>query len=136
MFLYMRKLASQIQFNERHIKRSILLVLPETFNCAGGIQMFCRALCLAAGKWAQVNDTLVDALVLNDDITPDARYVNGGFASYVGAGKSKTKFIQRYLRQTLSSKYLWIIFGHVSLSPLALFTKSLNSKAKIGVVAH
>jgi glycosyltransferase involved in cell wall biosynthesis len=118
------------------VERKVLLVLPETFNCAGGIQMFCRALCLAAGKWAQRNEASVDALVLNDDMPPDKSYVNGGFASYVGAGKSKTKFIYRYLRQTLASNYLWIIFGHVSLSPLALFTKSLNSKAKIGVVAH
>ncbi|MDT4953795.1 MAG: phosphatidyl-myo-inositol dimannoside synthase [Acidobacteriota bacterium] len=98
--------------------------------------MFCRALCFAAGRWAQNNDALVSALVLNDEGVPDTSYINGGFDSYKGAGKNKAKFIQHYLRHTLASKYDWIIFGHVSLSPLALITKTLNSVVKIGVVAH
>ncbi|MDT4966822.1 MAG: phosphatidyl-myo-inositol dimannoside synthase [Acidobacteriota bacterium] len=117
-------------------KGRILLVLPEVFNCEGGIQMFCRALCLASGKWAQRNHTTVHALVLNDHGRPDALYVNGGYSSYVGANKNKGRFIQHYLRRTLTSNYEWIIFAHVSLSPLALLTKSLKAGIKIGVVAH
>src|SRR5207248_1014398 len=88
------------------------------------------------GKWTKSNGATVDALVLNDNVVPDSRYVNGGFESYIGAGKSKVKFIQRYLRRALFTKYDWIIFGHVSLSPLALLTKPLNSAVKVGVVAH
>jgi phosphatidyl-myo-inositol dimannoside synthase len=113
-----------------------LLILPEAFNCAGGIQMFCRALCLAAGRWAQSNSASVSALVLNDDITPDARYVGEGFSSYVGTGKSKVRFIRYFLRYLLISKYDWIIFGHVSLSPLSLLTRLLSSEVKIGVVTY
>ena len=116
--------------------KKILLVLPEVFNCAGGIQMFCRALCLAAGDWAHESGGSVSALVLNDEIAPDARYVNGNFNSYSGAGKSKAKFLGRYLRQIASNRYDWIIFGHVSLSPLALLARRFNSHVKIGVAAY
>ncbi|MDQ5846785.1 MAG: glycosyltransferase family 4 protein, partial [Acidobacteriota bacterium] len=98
--------------------------------------MFCRALCLAAGRWAKSNDTTVSALVLNDATAPDARYVNGGFATYAMAGKSKTKFIRQYLRQIRRTRYDWIIFGHVSLSPLALLAKYLNPGVKTGVAAY
>src|SRR6266851_3745747 len=97
--------------------KKILLVLPEVFNCAGGIQMFCRALCLAAGDWARDSGASVSALVLNDgSVAPDARYVNGAFASYAGAGKSKAKFVRQFLRHVVASRYDWIIFGHVSMS--------------------
>lgn len=116
--------------------KKILLVLPEVFNCAGGIQMFCRALCLAAGDWAHDSGGSVSALVLNDAIAPDARYVNGDFTSYVGAGKSKTKFIQQYLRHIVSNRYDWIIFGHVSQSPLALLARLFNPRVKIGIAAY
>jgi len=98
--------------------------------------MFCRALCLAAGRWAKANDASVNALVLNDDNPPDARYVNGGFASYATAGKNKTKFIGKYLRQIVSTRYDWIIFGHVSLAPLLLVSKYFNTSVKTAVAAY
>jgi phosphatidylinositol alpha-1,6-mannosyltransferase len=116
--------------------KKILLVLPEVFDCAGGIQMFCRALCLAAGDWAHDSGASVSALVLNDEIAPDARYVNGEFTSYSGAGKSKAKFLSRYLRHIGSNRYDWIIFGHVSLAPLSLIAKLLNSRVKTGIAAY
>jgi phosphatidyl-myo-inositol dimannoside synthase len=116
--------------------KKILLVLPEVFNCAGGIQMFCRALCLAAGDWAHDSGGSVSALVLNDAIAPDARYVNGDFTSYVGAGKSKAKFIRKYLRHIVSNRYDWILFGHVSQSPLALLGRMFNPRVKIGIAAY
>jgi phosphatidylinositol alpha-1,6-mannosyltransferase len=97
--------------------------------------MFCRALCLAAGRWAKRNGTSVSALVLND-IAPDARYVDDRYISYFGAGKSKAKFIQHYLRHILTTQYDWIIFGHVSLSPLALYAKTFNSKLKTAVITY
>jgi glycosyltransferase involved in cell wall biosynthesis len=116
--------------------RKLLLVLPEVFNCAGGIQMFCRALCLAAGDWAHQSGALVSALVLNDSLAPDPRYVNGNFTSYLGAGKNKTKFVSQFLRHIISNRYDWIIFGHVSLSPLAQVARLFNPRAKTGVVAY
>lgn len=116
--------------------KKILLVLPEAFNCAGGIQMFGRALCHAAGRWAQGGGASISALVLNDDANPDVRYVNGGFTAYAGAGKSKSKFIGCYLRHILTIQYDWIIFGHVSLSPLAVITRLLNAKYKTVVITY
>jgi len=116
--------------------KKILLVLPEVFNCAGGIQMFCRALCLAAGNWAHDSGGSVSALVLNDEIAPDARYVNGEFTSYSGAGKSKAKFVGQFLRHLVSNRYDWIIFGHVSLAPLALIARLFNQHAKTGIAAY
>jgi phosphatidylinositol alpha-1,6-mannosyltransferase len=116
--------------------KKILLVLPEAFDCSGGIQMFCRALCLAAGGLAQSRDASVSALVLNDANAPDTRYINGGFASYQVAGKSKTKFISQYIQQIVRTRYDWIIFGHVLLSPLALLAKYFNPKAKTAVAAY
>lgn len=116
--------------------KRILLLLPEAFGMTGGIQMFCRALCMAAGRWAKVNGAAVSALVLNDGDAPDERYVYGGFASYVGAGKSKAKFVGHFIRNILAFKYDWILFGHVSLSPLALLVKRLNPGAKIIVVTY
>lgn len=117
-------------------QRRMLLVLPESFNCAGGIQMFCRALSLAAGRWAESTGGKLDALVLNDSGAPDPRYVNGVFSSYVGAGKSKPKLIANYLRRLLSSKYDLIIFGHVSLSPLALLAKVVRPGARSVVLTY
>jgi len=118
-------------------QKTILLVLPEVFNCAGGIQMFCRALCLAAGNWAKENGSSVSALVLNDgSAAPDARYVNGSFASYTGAGKSKGKLVTQFLRHVACNKYDWIIFGHVSLSPLALAARLFNPRVKTGIAAY
>jgi phosphatidyl-myo-inositol dimannoside synthase len=98
--------------------------------------MFCRAFCLAAGNWAQSNGAAVDALVLNDDMLPDARYVNGGFSSYIGARKSKAKLIRHYLHHLLTLRYDVIFFGHVSLSPLALLVRILNPSAMIGVITY
>jgi phosphatidylinositol alpha-1,6-mannosyltransferase len=114
----------------------VLLVLPEAFDSAGGIQMFCRALCLAAGRWAKANAASINALVLNDAAAPDARYVNGGFDSYTTAGKSKAKLIRKYLKHMAGTRYNWIIFGHVSLSPLALVARYFNPSAKIAVAAY
>jgi phosphatidylinositol alpha-1,6-mannosyltransferase len=116
--------------------RRMLLVLPESFNCAGGIQMFCRALSLAAGRWAESTGGILDALVLNDSDASDPRYVNGGFSSYLGAGKSKPKLIGNYLRRLLSSKYDLIILGHVFLSPLVLLARVVNPAAKCVVLAY
>ena len=117
--------------------KKILLVLPEVFNCAGGIQMFCRALCLAAGDWAHDTGSSVSALVLNDgSAAPDARYVNGSFASYTGTGKNKAKFVRQFLQHLVSNRYDWIIFGHVSLSPLALIARLFNPRVKTGITAY
>jgi phosphatidylinositol alpha-1,6-mannosyltransferase len=116
--------------------KKILLVLPEVFNCAGGIQMFCRALCLAAGDLARESGGSVSALVLNDRLGPDPRYVNGSFASYSGAAQSKTKFVSQFLQLIISTRYDWIIFGHVSLSPLAMLPKLFHPQVKTGVVAY
>lgn len=114
----------------------ILLVLPEVFNCVGGIQMFGRALCLAAGKWAESNNGSVSALVLNDQGAPDARYVPNGYVSYAGFGKNKTKLVTQFVRQILAQKYDWIIFGHVSLAPLALMARTIRPGAKTCVITY
>jgi glycosyltransferase involved in cell wall biosynthesis len=98
--------------------------------------MFNRALCLACGRWAERNGARVSALVLNDDSTPDARYVNGGFASYVGTKKSKLRFTQNYLRHIMTKQYEQIIFGHAALSPLALIARRLRPLIKLSAIAH
>jgi phosphatidylinositol alpha-1,6-mannosyltransferase len=124
-------LSEEIFSNKR-----VLLLLPEVFGCAGGIQMFGRALCRAMGKWAQNNGASVSALVLNDDIVPDKRYVNGGFTSFLGAGKSKVRFIKNCLHRIIADHYDWIIIGHVSLSPFALLSRMVNAEVKTGIVTY
>jgi len=116
--------------------KKVLLVLPEVFEVTGGIQMFCRALCLAMGRWAEGNGATVSAFALNDSVAPDNRYVNSSFAYFVGAGKSKAMFIQHFLRHVLGSHYDLIIFGHVALSPLAIFCEVFKPRAKIGIVTY
>lgn len=108
--------------------KRILLVLPEAFGCEGGIQMFCRSLCLAAGRWAQSHHASVNAIVLNDRDAPDSRYVNGGFSSYVAAGKSKARVVSAYLQQSVSHRNDLVIFGHVSLAPLMLIPTTRNPR--------
>lgn len=107
--------------------KRILLVLPDVFSCEGGIQMFCRSLCLAAGRWAEKHDASVSAIVLNDSREPDSRYVNGGFSRYVAAGRSKARVVTSYLQQTITHRPDLVIFGHVSLAPLLLFPTTHNS---------
>ena len=91
--------------------------------------MFCRSLCLAAGRWAEHHDASVSAIVLNDRSEPDSRYVNGGFSSYVAAGKSKARVVGAYLQQTIRHRPDLVIFGHVSLAPLLLIPTAHNSRS-------
>ncbi|HVG20701.1 MAG TPA: glycosyltransferase family 4 protein, partial [Blastocatellia bacterium] len=119
-----------------HSDKRILLLLPEAFESAGGIQMFCRSLCLAAGRWAQKNNGSVSAIVLNDRVAPDSRYVNGEFSSFIRAGGSKFKFVSSYLRQVATCKPDLIVVGHVSLSPLALLSLSPGRPAKFCVITY
>ncbi len=100
--------------------KRILLVLPEVFGATGGIQMFCRSLCLATGRWAQQNDASVDALVLNDAEAPDSRYVNGGFRHFFSAAKSKPRLLASYLKQVVPDPPDLVVFGHISLAKLAV----------------
>lgn len=121
--------------------KRILLLLPEAFEGAGGIQMFCRSLCLAAGRWAQRNNGSVSAIVLNDQVAPDSRYVNGEFRSFVRARGSKLNFVGSYLRQIATCKPDLIVVGHISLSPLTLLALPLNGSllnraAKVCVIAY
>lgn len=108
--------------------KRILLVLPEVFGCEGGIQMFGRSLCMAAGRWAEQHNATVSAIVLNDRDKPDSRYVNGGFSSYVAGRKSKARVISSYVQQTLAHRPDLVLFGHVSLAPLMLIPTTRNSK--------
>src|SRR5687768_16394579 len=99
--------------------KRILLLLPEVFERAGGIQMFCRALCYGVGRWAKKNGAEVSALVLNDNAAPDPRYIDGGFHSYITSGGSKAKFIKSYLQQSATYNPDLVIIGHIALSPLS-----------------
>lgn len=121
---------------DRGAEKRLLLLLPEVFGASGGIQMFCRALCLASGNWAQNNGSSVDVLVLNDGGSPDPDYINRGINSFKGAGKSKLKLVGRYLRLIATTRYDQIIFGHVYLSPLALLAKLFNPAVKVGVISY
>lgn len=120
-------------------RKRILLVLPEVFGSAGGIQMFCRSLCLATGRWAERNDARVSALVLNDGgdkgCKPDPRYV-GGLRAYRGAGRSKAKFVYAFLKQIWSEAPDLILFGHIALSPLALLAPGAGKGRKSAVITY
>jgi phosphatidylinositol alpha-1,6-mannosyltransferase len=115
-------------------QKRILLVLPEVFGCEGGIQMFCRSLCLAAGRWAENNGASVSAIVMNDRSEPDARYVNGAFSRYISARKSKARVVANYLQQTVMQAPDLTVFGHVSLAPLLLLPAA--RRARTCVVTH
>lgn len=98
--------------------------------------MFCRALSMAAGRWARREGASVSALVLNDGAAPDARYVNGGFDCFVHAGRSKTKFVASYLRLLAGARYDLVVSAHVSLAPLALAARARGRKVRIAVIAY
>jgi phosphatidylinositol alpha-1,6-mannosyltransferase len=116
--------------------KRILLLLPELFGSAGGIQMFGRALCYGASRWAQKNGAEVSALVLNDNIAPDTRYIDDGFHSYTTCGGSKTKFIKSYLKQAATYTPDLVIIGHLALSPLLLIPGAIKRRAKSCVIAY
>ena len=107
------------------------MLMPEVFGQAGGIQSFCRSLCLAAGRWAEAHDASLNALVLNDSGEPDSRYVNGGFQSFTVTDRSKARFIKNYLRQVFAASPDLVIVGHISLSPLALIRPPRRMKTVI-----
>lgn len=116
--------------------KKVLLLIPEAFGFAGGIQMFCRALCMAAGRWAQRHQASVSAIVLNDRVEPESRYVNGDFSSYVRAGGSKASFVRTYLQEILTRRPDLIVAGHVSLSPLILFPAAVTSHVRSCVITY
>ncbi|HWS99663.1 MAG TPA: glycosyltransferase family 4 protein [Pyrinomonadaceae bacterium] len=116
--------------------KRILLLLPEAFGRPGGIQMFCRALSMAAGRWAKREGASVSAVVLNDGSEPDARYVNGGFDCFAHAGRSKTKFVGNYLRLLTGARYDLVVSAHVSLAPLALLARARGRRVRTAVIAY
>jgi glycosyltransferase involved in cell wall biosynthesis len=116
--------------------KRILLALPELFQSAGGIQMFGRALCRGASRWAQKNRAEVSALVLNDAAAPDARYVDDGFRSYTACGGSKAKFIKSYLKQSAAYEPDLVMIGHIALSPLLLAPSAIGRRVKSFVIAY
>jgi glycosyltransferase involved in cell wall biosynthesis len=116
--------------------KRVLLLLPEVFGASGGIQMYCRSLCLAVGEWAQRNNSTVSAIVLNDNAPPDTRYVNGRFDTFTTVGKSKSRFIKSFMRQVAASRHDVLICGHVSLAPLALASRLFNPGIKTVVVTY
>lgn len=116
--------------------KRILLLLPEAFGRPGGIQMFCRALSMAAGRWAKREGATVSAVVLNDDAAPDARYVNGGFDCFAHAARSKARFVGSYLRLLTGARYDLVVSAHVSLAPLALLARARGRKVRTAVIAY
>ena len=116
--------------------KRILLLLPEAFGRPGGIQMFCRALSMAAGRWAKREGATISAVVLNDASEPDARYVNGGFDRFALAGRSKMKFVTNYLRLLAGARHDLVVSAHVSLAPLALLARALRRDVRTAVIAY
>ncbi len=116
--------------------KRILLLLPEVFDAAGGIQMFCRSLCLAAGRWAVKNDASASALVLNDTVRPDPRYVNGELAEFATHGRRKREYIGAFLRRVIRSRHDLLVCGHVALAPLCLAARIVRPGIKTAVVVY
>src|SRR4051812_17584363 len=110
-------------------RKKVLLLIPEAFGFAGGIQMFCRALFRAAGNWAARQDADLSAIVLNDRVVPDSRYVDGGFRSYRHHGTSKGSFVKSYLSEVLGHRPHLVIAAHVNLSPLTLLQRGLGIRS-------
>lgn len=120
----------------RRSRKRILLLLPEVFGRTGGIQMFNRALCMAAGHWAQLNDATVSAIVLNDGGAPDRRYINDRYVSYISANKSKAKFIWSFIGNVATKPPDLTLIAHISLSPLTLLPLASMRNQKSCIVAH
>lgn len=127
---------SSLLTKESYLDKRILLLLPEAFGFAGGIQMFCRAFCMAVGRWAHRYQASASAIVLNDKVEPESRYVNGDFSSYVRAGGSKASFVGTYMREVVTCRPDLIVAGHVSLSPLTLFPSAVTSKVRSCIITY
>lgn len=113
-----------------------LLLSPELFLGEGGIARIMRCYLKALCENAAAGDR-VDALVLNDSPTTDARltrYSTPALGQVVGCGRGKLKFIRQ--AHELSSQVDQVICGHLHQLPLLWAVNRMRSGFRYSLVAH
>jgi glycosyltransferase involved in cell wall biosynthesis len=113
-----------------------LLISPELFRGEGGIARIMRCYLRALGENASPGDR-IDALVLNDAPTADARldrYATSALAGVVGCGRGKIKFFRQFFQ--LARRADQVVCGHLHQLPLVWAIACLRPRLRYFLVAH
>jgi glycosyltransferase involved in cell wall biosynthesis len=113
-----------------------LLLSPELFLGEGGIARIMRCYLKALCENADPGDR-IDALVLNDSPTTDARlprYATPALGQIVGCNRRKFEFIQQVFQLTANADQ--VICGHLHQLPLLWAAQCLRPGFRYYLVAH
>ncbi len=107
----------------------ILILLADLYSATGGIQTFNKCLIKALKELNTKNEFEITVYILNDkNITAESETSNVTFKCF---NKSKISFALESILKSNQSDI--VLFGHVNLSPLAIFT---NNKARKFLFIH
>ncbi len=118
-------------------RRTTMLVTPEIFATAGGInrilQLYLKALC----EFAEANNDGVKLLALNDP-TMEAhdlrRYANENLDEWRVCSRNKGRFVREALR--MSRDVDIIVCGHIGQLPVAWAASLINRRLRYALIAH
>jgi asparagine synthase (glutamine-hydrolysing) len=121
----------------RHRRPPSLLVAPEIFESAGGIQRMLQLYLRALAEIGEAENRGVRLLALNDSVldSGDVRRCAGGrLDDWAVCDGSKRRFVREALR--LSRGCDRLVCGHVAQAPVAWLAARLNRRLRYFVVAH
>lgn len=113
--------------------KKIILFTLQTFSTTGGIQKMTRTLGHSLYTLAQTNKwnfELWSAYDKQDDLMPQYLPANG----FKGFGVNRISFVLKAISKSAMPDV--IILSHVNLAVIGLFTKLVNPKCKVWLIAH
>ncbi|WP_316817940.1 glycosyltransferase family 4 protein [Pedobacter nyackensis] len=115
------------------MSKRILILSPETFNAAGGIQSMSRTFAHILHEWCQKNSYNLHLYVLNDaaNVT-SSPYLPPAY--FKGFGKNKIWFTLQSIWNGLNAEI--VVLSHVNLSFPAVVIRLLRPSCKIWLIAH
>ena len=115
----------------------VLLLLPEAFSSAGGIQTYNRVAIRAFEDLAEGHALQVTALLLKDrqsDI--GCEYLGRPHCALLAFAGSRPRFVWAALALAVRLQPQLVVFGHANFAPLALGVRAVCPPAKQWFVAH
>lgn len=120
-----------------HRRPATLLMAPEIFETAGGIQRMLQLYLRALSEMGAAENRPVRLLALNDPVldSSDVRRSAGGrLDDWAVCDRDKRRFVREAIR--LSRGCDRLICGHVAQAPVAWMAARLNRRLRYYVVAH
>lgn len=107
--------------------RSILILAPQLYGDAGGIQAYMRRLLEIFSAYIQGHNYDLDCLSLADAEWMEGRHSHPVvFRTFIGCQGSKWQFVLNALRLAWNCRFSLAVVGHIGLAPVALGLRRLG----------